>query len=63
MFDFYNLQFAGSSELFPQMPESFLRGQKLELIFGKSKVFPSLPSPNPPIIGTITRISSDYPGF
>lgn len=50
MIDFYNIQFAGSSAMFPKISESFLIGQSIELTFGASKIFPSLPR----IASTIT---------
>jgi hypothetical protein len=63
MVDFYNLQFAGSSPMFPKVNEDFLIGQKTRLTFGASKIFPSLPTIAAPIDGTIVRIGDDFPGF
>lgn len=63
MVDFYNLQFAGSSPMFPKVNESFLIGQTVRITFGASKIFPSLPNIATPIDGTVTRIGNDFPGF
>lgn len=63
MIDFYNIQFAGSSTMFPKISESFLLGQTIDLTFGASKVFPSLPRTASPITGKIVRVSDDFPGF
>lgn len=63
MIDLYNTQFAGSSPYFPQMRDVFLRGQKIEFTFGKSKIFQSSNTIAEPIIGTVTTISHDFPAF
>lgn len=63
MIDFYNLQFAGSSPMFPRVTESFLLGQSVEVTVGASKIFPSLPSIATPFKGTISHIGDDFPGF
>jgi hypothetical protein len=63
MVDFYNIQFAGSSEMFPKVDPIFLIGQTVRLTFGASKIFPSLPNIAAPIDGTITQIGDDFPGF
>lgn len=63
MVDFYNVQFAGSSEVFPKINENFLLGQSVRLTFGASKIFPSLPTIATPIDGTIVQIGNDFPGF
>lgn len=63
MLDFYNLQFAGSSQMFPKVNEKFLLGQTVRLTFGASKIFPSLPTIATPIEGTIVEIGNDFPGF
>ena len=63
MVDFYNIQFAGSSEMFPKVDPTFLIGQTVRLTFGASKIFPSLPNIATPIDGTITQIGDDFPGF
>jgi hypothetical protein len=63
MVDFYNIQFAGSSEMFPKVDPIFLIGQTVRLTFGASKIFPSLPNIATPIDGTITQIGDDFPGF
>ena len=63
MVDFYNLQFAGSSQMFPKVNEKFLLGQTVRLTFGASKIFPSLLTIATPIDGTIVQIGNDFPGF
>jgi hypothetical protein len=63
MVDFYNVQFAGSSPMFPKINESFLIGQSVTVTFGASKIFPSLPTIATPIDGNIVRIGDDFPGF
>jgi hypothetical protein len=63
MIDFYNIQFAGSSLMFPKVNEAFLLGQTVRLTFGASKIFPSLQTIATPIDGTIARIGNDFPGF
>jgi hypothetical protein len=51
MLDFYNLQFSGSSPMFPRIDELILLGQTVRMTFGAS------------IDGTITLIDDDFPGF
>ncbi len=63
MVDFYNMQFAGSSQMFPKVNESFLMSQSVRLTFGASKIFPSLSIIATPIDGNIVRIGNDFPGF
>lgn len=63
MVDFYNIQFAGSSPMFPKVTESFLLGQSVKVTFGASKIFPSLSHIATPIDGSIVRIGDDFPGF
>ena len=63
MMDFYNTQFAGSSELFPQMRSSFLIGQSIDFTFGESKIFPSLGNIAEPVTGKVVAIRNDFPGF
>ncbi len=63
MLDFYNMQFAGSSAMFPKINEAFIIGQTTKITFGASKIFPSLPNIATPIDGTIALISNDFPGF
>lgn len=63
MIDLYNTQFAGSSAFFPQIRESFLRGQSIEFTFGKSKIFQSSHAIAEPITGKVTTISTDFPGL
>ena len=63
MVDFYNVQFAGSSPMFPKVSETFIKGQGVKITFGASKIFPSLPRIATPIDGTIVRIGDDFPGF
>ena len=63
MVDFYNIQFAGSSIMFPKVTESFLIGQKVKITFGASKIFPSLAHIATPIDGSIVRVGDDFPGF
>ncbi len=63
MVDFYNIQFAGSAEMFPKINEAFLIGQRVRLTFGASKIFPSLTTIATPIDGTIVSIGNDFPGF
>ena len=63
MVDFYNIQFAGTSIMFPKVTESFLIGQSVKITFGASKIFPSLSHIATPIDGTIVRIGDDFPGF
>ena len=63
MVDFYNLQFAGSSAMFPKINESFLIGQSVRVTFGASKIFPSLPTIATAIDANIVRIGDDFPGF
>lgn len=63
MLDLYNTQFAGSANVFPQMREGFLIGQKIEFTFGKSKIFQSSEHIANPITGTITTINNDFPGL
>ncbi|MBX9809131.1 hypothetical protein K2X92_01950 [Candidatus Gracilibacteria bacterium] len=63
MIDFYNLQFAGSSAMFPQITPSFLMGQSVIITVGASKIFPSLPQVATSITGSIVTIGDDFPGF
>lgn len=63
MVDFYNIQFAGTSIMFPKVTESFLLGQSVRITFGASKIFPSLSHIATPIDGSIVRIGDDFPGF
>jgi hypothetical protein len=63
MIDFYNLQFAGSSVMFPQITPSFLMGQSVIITVGASKIFPSLPKVATSITGSIVTIGDDFPGF
>lgn len=49
--------------MFPKISESFLIGQSIELTFGASKIFPSLPRIASAITGKIVRVSDDFPGF
>lgn len=63
MVDFYNVQFAGSSPMFPKVSEAFIKGQSVEITFGASKIFPSLSRIATPITGNIVRIGDDFPGF
>lgn len=63
MVDFYNVQFAGSSPMFPKVSETFIKGQGVKITFGASKIFPSLPRIATPIDGNIVRIGDDFPGF
>jgi len=63
MMDFYNTQFAGSSDLFPQMHSAFLIGQEIEFTFGESKIFPSLAHIAEPVVGKVVAIRNDFPGF
>lgn len=63
MIDYYNTQFAGSTNMFPEMNEKFLIGQPVTITVGGSKLFnvPTLPAT--PIQAHISSIHSDYPGF
>ena len=63
MLDFYNLQFAGSSPMFPKITPSFLMWQSVLLTVGASKIFPSLPQVATTITGSIVVIGDDFPGF
>lgn len=63
MIDFYNLQFAGSSPMFPRVTESFLIGQSVDVTIGASKIFPSLPKIANGLKWTISYIGDDFPGF
>lgn len=49
--------------MFPKISESFLLGQSIELTFGASKIFPSLPHIASTITGKVVRVSDDFPGF
>jgi len=63
MLDFYNIQFAGTSIVFPKISESFIIGQTVKITFGASKIFPSLSRIAEPIVGNIVRVGEDFPGF
>lgn len=63
MIDLYNTQFAGSSAMFPQMKDFFLKWQKIEFTFGKSKIFQSSSQVAEPIVGTISDIHHDFPAL
>lgn len=63
MLDYYNVQFAGSAIMFPEMNETFLMGQEVVVTVGWSKLFYVSTPPASPIYGRITSIHPDYPGF
>ncbi|MBS9783720.1 hypothetical protein KGV55_00225 [Candidatus Gracilibacteria bacterium] len=64
MLEYYNLQFAGSLPIFPKIDKKFIKGRKVVITVGKSKLF-NLDGKKPakPIETQITDISPDYPGF
>ena len=49
--------------MFPRVTPSFLIGQRVDITFGASKIFPSLPKIATPITGNIIQIGDDFPGF
>lgn len=63
MLDYYNSQFAGSANMFPEMNEKFLIGQPVIITVGGSKLFNVSTLPATPIQAHIASIHSDYPGF
>lgn len=63
MLDYYNIQFAGSTAMFPMMNEAFLKWQKIQITVGASKLFNIDTAPTLPFEWTITSISPNYPGF
>jgi hypothetical protein len=63
MLDFYNIRIAGSSTMFPQIPELLIRGQSVRLTFGASRMFPPASQTAIPIEGRISRIDENFPGF
>ncbi len=63
MLHYYNLELAWSHPMFPTLDEDFLRGKKVSLIFGASKMF-SLGTPAAsPLTGSIVSVDWDYPWF
>jgi hypothetical protein len=63
MIDFYNSRIAGSSAMFPQIPELLMQGQSVRLIFGASRMFPPASQTAIPIEGRISQIDENFPGF
>jgi hypothetical protein len=63
MIDFYNIRIAGSSVMFPRIPELLIRGQSVRLTFGASRMFPPASQTAVPIDGTISQIDENFPGF
>lgn len=63
MIDFYNMKIAGSSAMFPQIPELLIKGQSVRMTFWSSKIFPPLSHVGTPIDGVITKIDENFPGF
>ncbi len=63
MLDYYNTQFAGSTNMFPEMNEKFLIGQPVTITVGGSKLFNVPTQPTTPVQAHIASIHSDYPGF
>lgn len=63
MLDYYNLQLAGSSSIFPAMNEMFLRGQKVALTVWASKLFKLDTTPAATFEWVISDINPNYPGF
>ncbi|MBP9812110.1 hypothetical protein KBC86_01900 [Candidatus Gracilibacteria bacterium] len=63
MIDFYNVKIAGSSAMFPKIPELLITGQPVKITFGSSKIFPPLSRIASPIDGKITKIDENFPGF
>ena len=61
MIDFYNTRIAGTSVMFPQIPELLIQGQSVRLTFGASKIFPPSPRIAVPIDGYIVNIDENYP--
>ncbi|PID84109.1 hypothetical protein CSB09_02420 [Candidatus Gracilibacteria bacterium] len=64
MLEYYNLQFAGSSPLFPKIDKNFIIGKDVTVTIGKSKIFNLQGKKSAtPIHTKITNIHPDYPGF
>jgi hypothetical protein len=63
MIDFYNMRIAGSSAMFPQIPELLMHGQSVRLTFGASRMFPPASHIAIPIEGRISQIDENFPGF
>ncbi len=63
MIDFYNMKIAGTSSMLQKIPETFMRWQSVELTFGSSKLFPPLWKVASTIVGKITTIDENFPGF
>ena len=61
LIDFYNKEFSGTSPFFPLFTKEMVLGQKITLVFGKSKLFSLSSTPSSPLIGTITSVKNDYP--